>query len=165
WIIMLAAAMLISIFGLKRTKKGYKFPVSRIVGGNVIFSIMLGTLFFLGGGAQWFENAFDVNVGFYEGVEEKKIKMWSLPEEGYLSGTISQVKGSTIVIVDNHKQTWEVDIEDAKIFTLVELTIGERVKLIGTVVTDTFFDASEVRPWGGFGRGGSRHGKNQGQNE
>lgn len=159
WIIMLIVFIMVSIFGLKKTRKGYKFPVSRVVGGNVIFSILLGTILFLGGGAGWLENTFEAQMDFYQGVEEMKEKIWSVPNEGYLSGTITELGETNIRITDHHNNSWLIDIKDANIFTLVEMEKGERIKLVGTVTGDGTFAASEVRPWGGFGRGGPRHGQ------
>ena len=158
WIILLIVFIIISIFGLKKTRKGYKFPVSRVVGGNVIFSILLGTLLFLGGGARWLENAFEVNMSFYEGINDKKVKMWSKPDQGYLAGTIEHVYDTTFVIKDFDEASWEVVITNARIFELVELAVGEKVKIIGSLQQGNTFIADEVRPWGGFGQQGRKRG-------
>ena len=158
WIISLIVFMLVSIFGMKKTKKGYKFSASRLIAGNVIFSILLGTLLFIGGGATWLENAFAVNVGFYEGVNEKKIEMWSKPDEGYLSGIIKSVDDTSLQLIDFDKNIWEIDILDANIYKVVKLEEGETIKLIGVVTSKNHFRADDVRPWGG-GFGQNRNGR------
>ena len=158
WIILLIVFILISIFGIKKTRKGYKFRVSRIVGANIIFSILLGTMLFLGGGARWLENAFEVNMSFYEGINDKKIKMWSKPEQGYLAGTIEQVYDTSFMMKDFEEKEWEVVITHARIFEMVDLAGGEKVKIMGSLLHGNKFIANEVRPWGGFGQQGRKRG-------
>lgn len=159
WIITMLVFLLISIFGLKKTRKGYKFSAKKVIAASAITSILLGTLFFVGGGAKWLENAFAMNVEFYEGVNEKKMKMWSIPEEGYISGYIVSVEDSTIQLKDFNESIWTVNINNAKIFAIVELVEGEKIKIIGEMISKDYFTAEEVRPWGGFGQNGKGRGK------
>lgn len=159
WIISLIIFLIVSIFGLKKTKKGYKISIRRFITASAVFSILLGTLFFIGGGAQWLENAFAVNVGFYEGINEKKVKMWSTPEEGYLSGIINNVDDTSMKLDDFNENTWIIDLRDANISSIVKLEEGEKIKLIGNVTSTNHFKAAEVRPWGGFGQKGNRQGR------
>lgn len=159
WIITMLLFLLVSIFGLKKTRKGYKFTVKRLIAASTIMSMLLGTMFFIGGGAKWLENAFAMNVEFYEGVNEKKIKMWSIPEEGYISGYIVSVEDSAIQLKDFNETLWTVDIFDAKIFAIVQLDEGEKIKIIGEMISTDHFKAEEVRPWGGYGQNGKGRGK------
>ena len=98
------------MIGIKNSKKGYKFSYSKMVTFSASFSILVGTLFFIGGGGEWLENAFSVRVGLYEGVEAKKIKMWMKPEDGYLSGSIIQVHEEYLEIKDFNDKMWTIDI-------------------------------------------------------
>jgi hypothetical protein len=41
---------------------------------------------------------------------------------------------------------------------MVELVRGEKIKIIGEVISSDYFKAEEVRPWGGFGKNGKRKG-------
>ena len=161
WIITLLVFLIASIFGLKNTRKGYKFSIRRLVTINVVLSILLGTLFFVGGGANWLENAFAVNVGIYEGINEKKAKMWSMPEEGYLSGIIQAVDDTSMTLHDFNEDTWIIDLQDARISSIVNLEKGEKIKIIGNVTSKNCFRAKEVRPWDGFGQGGNRMGRSR----
>ncbi|MEN8224480.1 MAG: hypothetical protein ABFS05_03885 [Bacteroidota bacterium] len=156
WIISLIVFLLVSIFGLRKTRKGYKFSVQRIIIGSAVLSILLGTVFFIGGGAKWLENAFAVNVSIYESVKEKKARMWSAPEEGYLSGMIHNVSDSSIQLLDFNENTWTIDMMDAKISRMVSLEEGEKIKIIGNITEPYHFRAEEIRPWSGFGKTGNR---------
>lgn len=149
WIIALLTGLVIAMVSMRKTKKGYKFTSPALAGLSVSFSILLGTLFFISGGAGWLENAFALRVSLYEGVQEKKIKVWMAPEEGYLAGTIIEKDNSTVHIIDFDNNTWMIETEGADIPPVVFLEEGETIKLIGKVTGEGAFTAEIVRPWGG----------------
>lgn len=156
WIILLIIFLIIAIYSIQYAPKGYKLTMARLVGYSAALSILLGALFFIGGGAQRLEQAFAVNVGLYESIQEKKIKLWSMPEEGYLSGQIEQTSAGAFQLKDFEGKEWTVGHEGAFIPPVVLLERGEKVKLIGKVDGPGRFTASEVRPWGGMERKGRR---------
>lgn len=161
WIGILIVFLILGMISIKNSRKGYKFSPSRLLLINSAFSILFGTLFFIGGGAQWLENTFAVKLELYESVNEKKIQMWSLPEEGYLSGTIESIDEKTLLLVDFSKKKWTIDYQQSFIPPSVLLEEGEMIKLKGKMVSSEYFHADEMRPWGGnrgFGkRQGQRH--------
>ncbi len=152
WIVLLIVFLVIGMISIKNSKKGYKFSPSKLLIINTAFSILLGTLFFIGGGAQWLENVFAVEIELYESVREKKINMWSMPEDGYLSGTIESVNEETLNLVDFKNKRWTIDYQQAHIPPVVLLEEGEVVKLRGKIGSADHFLADEVRPWGGSKR-------------
>ncbi len=159
WIITLVVFIVISTFSMYHSKRGYKLPWSRLVGGSVALSILLGSLFFIGGGAGKLEKAFAIRVALYESLEHKKKKIWMSPEDGYLSGTIQSVQDSIIQLIDFDSRHWQVDFHDAFIPPVVYLENGEAIKLIGNINGENSFKAEEVRPWGGPQHRNKRKGK------
>lgn len=163
WIISLIIFTAIAVYGLKYTRKGYKYSLKTLIALNITFSILAGSLFFIGGGAAWLEHAFASRVNSYESVNAKKVKMWSVPEEGNLSGYITEVHDTYMVIKDFNEKVWTIDISDANISQMVKLEIDELVKIMGEMTAENKFSAIQVRPWGGFGQG--RNGNPQRKNE
>lgn len=151
WIALLVVFLLVAMYSVQYSRRGYKFTLARLVGYSAALSILLGTLFFIGGGAQRLEQAFALNVSIYESVQEKKIKLWSMPEEGYLSGEIVETEMGAFRLKDFQGKEWTVRYEGAFIPPVVLLERGEKVKLVGEVAEEGVFAASEVRPWGGAG--------------
>lgn len=156
WIISLIIFTGISVFGLKYTRKGYKYSLKKLIYINITFSVLAGALFFVGGGAKWLENIFADNIRGYESVQAKKMKIWSVPEEGYLSGYITNVEDSVLILKDFNDKQWTIDIGEARISIMVELINDELIKIIGNMDSENHFTARELRPWGGFGQGGGR---------
>jgi hypothetical protein len=152
WIICLVVFLLSAIISIRNSKKGYKFPSLTLVGLCASISILLGTLFFLVGGGQWLENTFEDNVSIYESVQDRKTKLWSMPEDGYLSGTILRVAGNSMELEDFQKKTWTINIDDIDIVPSVSLEKGEKIKIIGNMTSETTFLAEKIRPWGSMER-------------
>jgi hypothetical protein len=148
WIILLVVFLVAAIFSIRNSKKGYKFSSLSMLGLCASISILLGTFFFLVGGGQWLENAFDDNISVYESVQDRKTKLWSMPEEGYLSGTIISIAGNSLELEDFQNKTWSINIDDIDIVPAVRLEKGEKIKIIGSMTSEDTFSAEKVRPWG-----------------
>ena len=151
WIILLVVFLFISMYSIQYSRRGYKFTLARLVGYSAALSILLGTLFFIGGGAQRLEQSFALNVSIYESVQEKKVKLWSMPEAGYLSGEITETGQEAFQLKDFQGKEWTIRYRGAFIPPVVLLERGEKVKLIGEMQGEDVFVAAEARPWGGMG--------------
>jgi len=153
WIVILVIFLVIAIYSVQYSPRGYKFTAAKLVGYSAALSILMGTLFFIAGGAHRIENAFAVNVGIYESIQDKKIELWSMPAEGYLSGEIQDVEMGTLQLKDFQGNKWIVHFENANIRPAVLLERNETIKLIGEQTGEGEFSASDIRPWGARGRG------------
>lgn len=150
WIIGLFILLVISVLVFQKSKKGYKFSWQRLFGLSTALSMLLGTLFFIGGGSQWLERSFAERVSYYESIQQKKKKIWMNPEEGFLSGTIGKINGDTFELIDFNNKNWNIDYGDAFIPPIFFLEKGEQVKLIGEMMGSNAFYAKEIRPWEGM---------------
>jgi hypothetical protein len=152
WIISLVVFLVIAMISIKNSKKGYKFTSPSLVGFGTGLSILAGTLFFISGGAQWLEHAFAANVSQYESIQERKTEVWSVPEDGFLSGTILSAGDSTFELDDFNGKSWIVDFKNADIVPSISIIDGEKIKLTGKMTSGNTFKADKIRPWGGFQR-------------
>jgi len=150
WIIGLVICIVIAILSIKNSKKGYRFSAIALVGYGTALSILIGTLFFISGGAHWLENIFAKNISPYESVEERKTRVWSNPGEGFLSGTIISVRDSTFELTDLKGKAWEINFAHSDIVPAVSIEEGEKIKMTGLMTSDDTFRADMIRPWGGF---------------
>ena len=158
WIILLVVFLGIAIYSIQYSPKGYKFTSAKLVGYSAALSILLGTLFFIAGGAQRLEHVFALHVSLYESVQEKKVQLWSMPKEGYLSGQIEETNAGDFQLRDFEGNLWTVHYENAFMPPSVLLERGEQIKLMGEITGKGEFSALEIRPWGGFGAGRGRGG-------
>ena len=152
WIVLLIVFLILGLFTFKKYRRGYKFSPARLFGVNTALSILIGTLFFMSGGGQWLENTFAVNIEIYESVNEKKINVWSNPENGYLSGHILRVDEESLRLQDFKNKQWTVNYSNATISYSVVFEEGEIIKIRGEMSSPEHFIADEIRPWGGNNR-------------
>ncbi|MBK8567540.1 MAG: hypothetical protein IPN76_30545 [Saprospiraceae bacterium] len=153
WIGVLLLFTAVAFYSIRNSERGYKFTLAKQIGFSALLSILLGTLFFIGGGGRRLEQAFATNVSLYESIQERKVKIWSMPESGYLSGKITEVAGDHFTLEDFKGKSWEIQYGDTTfIAPIVQMEVGETIKLIGKMADDTVFKANEIRPWGGPGQ-------------
>ncbi|MBK7477165.1 MAG: hypothetical protein IPI11_14610 [Haliscomenobacter sp.] len=159
WIGLLILSLLTTMYGIRHSSRGYKFTLARQMGYSAALSILLGVLFFITGGASYLEKVFAIRVSLYESIQEKKIKLWMMPEQGQLAGQILEVDSSTFRLADFSGKTWTIDYDSAFIAPVVLLEPGEEIKLLGKMEGKTRFLAEDIRPWQGPGsRNGGRGG-------
>lgn len=155
WIVLMIVGLVLALVSLKNTWRGYKISPLRLVTTNLALSILLGTAFFIGGGGDKLESAFN-RTGFdYTSIQERKQLIWSHPEEGMLAGKIEGITNDEMTLTDFGGNTWHVNIDGAFIAPVLTLEPGETVKLTGSQTAEETFRAKEVRPWGGPGNPGS----------
>lgn len=158
WLVLILIFLALSIVSVKNSNKGYKLEWLKVINIVLLFSVVLGTLLFISGGAQRLETAFGNNLPGYESINKRKIEMWNNPEEGFLAGEIVFSGGDILKIRSFDGLEWSVEIEKAFIAPILGLEEGEKVKVIGTVQGKNNFLADEIRPWGGEpGRGEGRN--------
>jgi hypothetical protein len=148
WIISCTIFLFISIFGIRHTKTGYRYSPFLIFGSSIILSIILGASFFFTGGAEKIEQIFAENIPIYESVAEKKMAIWSMPKQGFLSGEIIE-KEAMLIIEDWSGKKWKIDFTNALVRGRMPLNKGEKIKIIGKISEGNIFVAEEIRPWGG----------------
>ena len=151
WIACLILALTAANYGIRHSKKGYKFTLARRAGYSAALSLLLGTAFFITGGAQWLEHAFAVRVSLYDSIQDKKIRLWSMPEEGQLAGEILKIDPDRFDLRDFNGKNWAVQYDSAWIAPVVLLEKGEKIKLVGVMTGRGRFQAGEIRPWEGPG--------------
>ncbi|MCK5085038.1 MAG: hypothetical protein KAQ64_05285 [Candidatus Pacebacteria bacterium] len=151
WIISCLIFLLISIFGIRHTKTGYRYSPLLVFSSSIVLSIVLGTVLFFSGGAEKMERIFSENVPVYKSLEERKISRWSLPENGFLSGKIVG-KEENLIIEDWNGKKWEIDFKNAIIKGRLSLEKDEEIKIIGKMSESDIFIATQIGPWERMGK-------------
>ncbi len=149
WIVLLIIFILGSLYAIYYSQRGYKFTFSKLIAINVGLSVLIGTMFFIGGGAAWFENAFAIRTGFYESIQKKKERIWQNPDKGNLAGVIEELKDGELILIDFNNKKWTISTDSTFIANAVILEKGEKIKLTGLRTNESSFKAKEIYPWGG----------------
>ena len=116
WLVSMPLFMASAYYGVRNTRRGYRFRPAAIVALCVAASIGLGVLFHFFEAGRLVNDVLARNVASYREQTEVPFDKWSHPEEGRLGGTVKSVDGKTSLrLKDFHDKEWLVDISGAVI--------------------------------------------------
>jgi hypothetical protein len=151
WLPVFAFLVLLSLYNMRHTSTGYRYPAWQVVGSSVLLSLFFGiVLYWLGLG-----HAVDKMVGsampMYPSQERIEEKLWQQPAQGRLVGAYvpESRQGSIVRFVDAAGAAWEVETADLAPTDLSILETGQRVRVLGVLKPEQFahFHACGVFPW------------------
>lgn len=149
WLVFVVLFLVLAMISIKNSNRGYKFSVEKNVLLSLLISMAIGTFFFMAGGSEQLEKAFDIRVSSYQSIEERKIQVWQNPEDGYLAGKIVSTSENSLTIQDFENNEWTIEFVDVFVPPVVLLEPNELIKIIGVKTGNQSFSADEIRPWGG----------------
>lgn len=153
WIISLILFTVLAIILGKKTKTGYRYPIYYYLIAAILISSLGGYIIYKAGGSEKIEEIFSEKLNLVQSTEERRMAVWSRPEDGYLSGTISSIDQNALTIIDFDDTKWHINTVDAFVRPSVDLAIGTKIKVLGEIQSSRKFKAEEIRPWVGKGGG------------
>lgn len=154
WLIFLGLFILSAYINFKHTKKGYKFPLPKVIVGSVVISILFGALFYNVGVGQAIDDIMEKRMPFYKELVNKRKDIWLRHDEGFLAGVVAGQEDELLIIHDIENNAWYVsDIEKSLPpvmppgFAIEE---GVRLRIIGEHIDTNYFKAEQVLPMRGM---------------
>jgi heme/copper-type cytochrome/quinol oxidase subunit 2 len=151
WLFFLGLFIFLAYLNLRKTKKGYKYSTSMIFFSSIFISMILGTMLYMFGVGQKFDDLLGrrVHPFFYRNFMNPHINFWSNPEEGRLSGIISEIKNdNSVILVDADFKEWKVVFADNFLNINIRLKENMPVKFFGQKIGIDEFTVFEVLPIG-----------------
>lgn len=154
WIILFASMTYLSVYELKKTKRGYKYTTPFILSSSVLFTA-LGAMLLHGFGVGYLlDQKLGQQVSLYMSMEKMEQKMWQMPEDGRLTGRLLATSGLeevTATTVLNFKDgggvVWRLSTGELRPRDIALLQMGEKVRLLGTSTSAFTFHVCGVFPW------------------
>jgi hypothetical protein len=147
WFVFLGIFVLIISYNLKHTENGYRYSRLLLIGGSIIFSIILGTIFYFAGMGEAIDNILGRQAPFYDQIINRHIDFWSQPGEGRLSGlVISTTDDGKFILIDRGNEQWLVGTENSKPYSGAVIVVGQPIRLLGEETGDHVFEADEILP-------------------
>lgn len=153
WFVALVAFFLVGERYYRRTTFGHRYRTALLLGVYVGLTVVFGGLAYAGGAGGYIERFLREEFPAYRSVVGGKESMWDQPFRGSLGGTILVAGEGEFSLQSFSGVVWVVDTRNANIRGGVVLVPNEKVKLFGHVVDSSAFQASDIRPWEGRGRG------------
>ncbi|GAB4114904.1 MAG: hypothetical protein Kow00103_09240 [Candidatus Caldatribacteriota bacterium] len=157
WLILLLIFLGVAYYNFIHTRKGYRWKIFSILCISLITSIILGSIFYVGGFSENLENIFQKKLPYYPQLIYNWEKQWMQPERGLLTGTIKEVdlsRQNKFILLDLNNNLWEIEATNALWKGKLTPYPGLKLKIIGKIKDTNIFEAQEIRPW--FGEGARR---------
>lgn len=150
-LVLLGVFLWVGTFLIRQTRRGYRYPISTLLGIFFVFNVAIG---FLIEESPLDEPSERFLLGLIPHDEETNTSLlpsasrqWSQPERGLLGGTILSSDSTTLLLRDSTERLWTVDYRDADVQTGVIVQPNQEVKVIGEKEDEKKFRAAEVRAW------------------
>ncbi len=115
WLVLAGLLVASAIFGLRHTRRGYRFKPSHLAVGVIGASLLLGILLHASNAGQSLHNYLLERFESYRASTYVPFDEWSRPEQGKLGGTVLKDMGNgTIRLIDFKQKAWLVDIATAE---------------------------------------------------
>jgi hypothetical protein len=141
WVLMLVVFTAFLPFVWEKTSSGYKYKKIILVLVSVLSSVILGL------GILKIGSYFGINDRILDSAEKREVYLWTNPEKGRLSGSVSSRGTDSIFLQDYRGKIWAVDISN--VFDLSKKTVEnfDNVKIIGVKIEDNTFLACQILPF------------------
>lgn len=153
WVFLFALMVYLSVFEIKKTKRGYRYDTTLIVGSNIFFTFLGAVLLHQLGLGYTLDKKLGEQIGMYMSFEKRQEMMWQMPTAGRLIGVLEPVPATaeTEVPILNFKDKagmlWRLSVEELSEHELVLLNRAVPVRLLGTTTSEFSFHVCGVFPW------------------
>jgi hypothetical protein len=149
WILFLALFIFVADFYLKKTKGGYKYPVSVLALSSVLVSVLFGSLFYSIGIGEAIDDVLSERAPLYKEIINPHMQRWCHPEEGLLSGKITSFNSDTeFILEDINDNTWIVFHNNNLPSSSSILEEKMQVNMVGEKLSSDSFRADVIRTMG-----------------
>ncbi len=158
WVSALALFLIIGYVNVRRTKHGYRYPLTVIALGAILTSLALGSALYVAGLGGAVEGIAGDHPPFHRPILAEERSWWLAPGKGLLGGrVISVASGATsFVLRDFNGVMWTIDGSDLRTPDLTAVARGGVVRVVGvpTTATSSAFHACFAFPWNSYGNPG-----------
>ena len=154
WLVAASFMILASLFNIRHTKNGYKYPVILVVGSSLGFSILGGAVLHYLGTGYYLDRFLGEVSDTYQSRVEFEARLWQAPKFGRLVGHAAPPDAagaiSGFVFYDIDERPWSMMDSELGERESELLHSGRKVKLLfatSTVAGEEALFACGVFPW------------------
>lgn len=154
WLIIFAVMVILAIYNIRHTKKGYRYALWKIIGGTLLLSVVTGGLFHFLGLGFVLDKELGKMSSSYTSQEKFELRFWQNPKAGRLVVELEEINTENplteiMTLEDIRGGVWEVNVSSLSLEDLNLLNHGKQVRLIGQPTQDgeVNFHACAAFPW------------------
>lgn len=148
WILLMVGLAFFAGYSMQKTKRGYKHSFAQILTAVILIQLGLGGVLAETPLAGILESKLQNKIGF-ESLEQKKRKIWDLPEQGLFGGKVISMDEDLWRIRNREGEVWQVVIvEETALPENVEFGLGRPIRIKGEILDkdERVFQAREIFP-------------------
>lgn len=116
WLALLATFTASAAYGLRHTRRGYRFKPAHVAALSLITSLGIGAGLFASNAAYQLHEYLEKHFPAYHEFTYVPFAEWSRPDQGFLGGSVMEdLGGGRIRLLDFHDKTWTVDVARASV--------------------------------------------------
>jgi hypothetical protein len=152
WIVVFGVMVLVAVYNLRHTKKGYKYPLWQIFGSSMVLSLAGGAALHLFGLGYSTDHMLGERMNMYNSQEKLEQKMWQNPEEGRLLGRFEgplPPPSTMMMFKDVSGEQWQVNVNELSLGEQELIERQENVRLLGRISDEDIkiFYSCGAFPW------------------
>ncbi|NTU68824.1 MAG: hypothetical protein HGB02_08100 [Chlorobiaceae bacterium] len=149
WLTALLLFTLAAYYGVRHTRKGYRYPMLRVIGGSLLLSLALSGFMNLFDVGQIIHRNLIENVRGYDHLVYANEQRWTQARKGWLGGKVVRLDAfrHALVVMDYKKRVWTVDIADTDVNPGTRILPGKYIKITGVKTGQLGFRASSIQAW------------------
>lgn len=133
---------------IKHTQQGHLYRRRWLILGGLSISFLLGFFLQLSGLSYKIDHYVDKTIPSYSSLEDQRIRIWTQPEYGLLTGEITKTTADgSIILKDVNGRIWAIRPAASSILPAIDGNLCRRIKIIGVKKDELTFISTEIRPW------------------
>ncbi len=147
WMILAVILWLVTEQVVQRTDKAYRIPFWVIGLTILLIQIFGGFILEQSRVGERLDVMFEKRMEWYNGAERINRRFERMPENGFLAGTVLQIKSDTVILLnDRTNKEWNVQLEKNSTFPFYQIKEGINIRMIGEMIGENEFLATFWRP-------------------
>ncbi len=149
WLAALVLFTLVAFFGVRHTKKGYRYSAKWVISASLTASLLLSAGLNMVDIGEYIHRYLIENIRVYNNLIYANEHRWTNSDKGLLGGRVIEVnmRNHLLVVKDFRKAIWHVDISKAEIYPKTKIARGKYIKIIGVKTGKRTFQAFSVQGW------------------
>ncbi|MFT5037007.1 MAG: hypothetical protein ACI9VM_000579 [Candidatus Azotimanducaceae bacterium] len=152
WILTFILMVFLAHYNMRKTRRGYVYPLRHIVISSIVFAVVGGFVFHVAGINKVIDRMVGASLLPYNSVHERQEYLWAHPQDGRITGVFIERFDNTkeVLFSDSVDRQWTVAIHELPPKDVSLLISGKRVRLFGEADIEAnphFFHGCGVMPW------------------
>jgi hypothetical protein len=149
WLAALALFTLVAFFGVRHTKKGYRYSAKRVIAASLTASFLLSAGLNMVDIGEYIHHYLIENIHVYNNLIYANEHRWTNSDKGLLGGRVIEVnmRNHLLVVKDFSKAVWHVDISKAEMYPKTRIVLGKYLKITGIKTGKRTFQALSIQGW------------------